>query len=218
MSVSPLTDLRDEHNDYWHEWARRNPDDYVEHSKARSSRMQDETSGRTARLCEFVDADGNPCLRKHHSGGFCSAHVKHIRKWGEARPLKTPRDSCSFVSESGESCAREHYAKGLCGAHYRQRQAGRPLSPVSAVKRRRRDVPPPGARDRQPWAEWEFQVLMAERPLMEIALELGRTYSACVQARRRRLKMLGLHRPRIKTEQDPYDGSVVSLRPEWRNE
>ena len=120
MTSTPLTDLRDENNSDWHRWAERNPDAYVEHSKARQRRYQSATAG--------------------------------------------------------------------------------------------------GARSGEPWAEWEFQALMAERPLIEIALELGRTYAACAQARRRRLKMLGLHRPRIKTEQDPYDGSVVSLRPERRNE
>ena len=120
MTNTPLTDLRDENSNNWHGWAAGNPDNYVEHSKARQRRYQAATAG--------------------------------------------------------------------------------------------------GARSGMPWAEWEFQALMADRPLIEIALELGRTYAACRQARRRRLKMLGLHRPRIKTENDPYDGSVVSLRPEWRNE
>lgn len=67
---------------------------------------------------------------------------------------------------------------------------------------------PGAARSGQPWTEAEYLVLMSGRPLIEIAVELGRTYDACVMQKRRRLKQLGLKNDLIKQEIDPYDGNI----------
>lgn len=68
----------------------------------------------------------------------------------------------------------------------------------------------------RPWSEEEYAVLLQDRPLVEIALELGRTYRACSQARLRRLKALGLRAVRTKTETDPYNGADNRMKLEER--
>lgn len=111
---------------------------------------------------------------------------------------------------------RDEHARQL--QSWAERNPDRALAASKRRLKRMAELTSDAPRSGEPWTEDEMLALMGERPLLEIALEIGRTYSACVAMRRRRLKMLGLHRPRIKTEQDPYDGSVVSLRPERRNE
>ena len=67
-------------------------------------------------------------------------------------------------------------------------------------------------RNGEPWTEEEFVELMADRPLVETALKLGRTYRACLMARRRRKKMLGMDTSNIKTEKDPYNGQTKGTK------
>lgn len=65
---------------------------------------------------------------------------------------------------------------------------------------------PYAVRDGKPWTEEDFIILMQDRPLIDTALELQRTYRACLMARRRRKKMLGIDTSSHKTEDDPYNG------------
>ena len=82
------------------------------------------------------------------------------------------------------------------------------LEGALARQKRMQDLTAGGTRDGEPWTEAEFQKLMDfSRPLLDIALELGRTYKACVQARRRRMKLLGIEAVYLKTGTDPYDGA-----------
>ena len=88
------------------------------------------------------------------------------------------------------------------------RNPDKALAAALARQQRMQDATAGGARDGEPWTEADYQkVLDFSRPLLDIALELGRTYKACVQARRRRLKLLGLGTVYLKSETDPYDGS-----------
>jgi len=86
-----------------------------------------------------------------------------------------------------------------------QDRRGGPLRPLS--RRPTLNAAPPGSRNGEPWAEWEFDLVMSDTPLREVALRLGRTYSSVVRARQRRRKMLGLGITYLKTDSDPYDGS-----------
>ena len=82
------------------------------------------------------------------------------------------------------------------------------LEGALARQKRMQDATAGGARNGEPWTEADFQALMDfSRPLLDVALDLGRTYKACVQARRRRLKLLGIEAIYTKNETDPYDGS-----------
>ena len=82
------------------------------------------------------------------------------------------------------------------------------LADALARQQRMQDATAGGARDGEPWTEADFQLLMNfSRPMLDIALELGRTYKACVQARRRRMKLLDIEAVYAKTGEDPYDGA-----------
>ena len=197
-----VTELRDQQNDEWHAWADRDPDRVREHNAKRRNSLARGTTGKRVRLCEFVSSEGEPCLRKHQARGLCTGHYKHLARYGEPKPLQAdvPVGTCEFAE-----CDRGQYAKRLCRAHYCQRWRGEELRPLSS--NRHPQPPAPGARDGRPWIEWEFDLVMGDTPLREVALRLGRTYSSVVRARQRRRKMLGLDITRIKTEADPYDGS-----------
>lgn len=197
-----ITGLRDQQNDEWHAWAERNPDKAREHDTKRRNSLARETTGKGVRLCEFVSSEGVPCLRRHQARGLCTGHYKHLARYGKPRPLQadTPVGTCEFAE-----CDRKQYAKRLCRAHYCQRWRGEELRPLSS--NRRPQPPAPGARDGHPWTEWEFDLVMSDTPLREVALRLGRTYSSVVRARQRRRRMLGLDITHVKTESDPYDGS-----------
>ena len=91
---------------------------------------------------------------------------------------------------------------------YADRNPDKVLAGALARQQRMQDLTAGGARDGKPWTEEDYQALMNfSRPLLDIALDLGRTYKACVQARRRRMKMLGIEAVYAKTEDDPYDGA-----------
>ena len=88
------------------------------------------------------------------------------------------------------------------------RNPDKALADALARQQRMQDLTAGGARDGKPWTEEDYQALMNfSRPMLDIAIELGRTYKACVQARRRRLKMLGIETTYAKSETDPYDGA-----------
>ena len=88
------------------------------------------------------------------------------------------------------------------------RNPDKALADALARQKRMQDATAGGARDGEPWTERDFQLLMDfSRPMLDIALDLGRTYKACVQARRRRMKMLGIETVYAKSETDPYDGA-----------
>ena len=88
------------------------------------------------------------------------------------------------------------------------RNPDKALADALARQQRMQDATAGGARNGEPWTEADYQkVLDFSRPLLDIARDLGRTYKACVQARRRRLKMLGLGTVYTKSETDPYDGA-----------
>ena len=88
------------------------------------------------------------------------------------------------------------------------RNPDKALADALARQKRMQDATAGGARDGKPWTEEDYQAVMNfSRPLLDVALELGRTYKACVQARRRRMKLLDLEAVYAKTETDPYDGA-----------
>ena len=88
------------------------------------------------------------------------------------------------------------------------RSPDKALADALARQQRMQDATADGARNGEPWTERDYQLVMNfSRPLLDIAIELGRTYKACVQARRRRMKMLDLEAVYAKTEEDPYDGA-----------
>ena len=88
------------------------------------------------------------------------------------------------------------------------RNPDKALEGALARQKRMQDATAGGARNGEPWTEEDYQLLMNfSRPLLDVALELGRTYKACVQARRRRMKLLDLEAVYAKSETDPYDGA-----------
>ena len=203
-----VTDLRDQQNDEWHAWADRDPDRAREHNRRRRDELAKETSGKKARLCEFVSDEGEPCIRPHHGKGWCAAHYRQAERGVTMRALWR-RQECAFVSVDGEPCGNSKRARGYCIAHYWQWRRGGAMRPVatSAAAQPPAHLDVPGARVGEPWAEWEFDLAMSDTPLREVALRLGRTYSSVVRARQRRRKMLGLDITYLKTDSDPYDGS-----------
>lgn len=197
-----VTELRDQQNADWHAWASRDPDRAREHNRRRRDELDELTSSSPVRLCEYVSPSQVPCMRKHYGKGLCSGHWQQIRRGRELSPLiedVVPR-KCDY-----EGCDEPHYGRGWCRAHWMQGRRGGTLRPLS--RRPTLNAAPPGSRNGEPWAEWEFDLVMSDTPLREVALRLGRTYSSVVRARQRRRKMLGLDITRIKTEADPYDGS-----------
>lgn len=62
------------------------------------------------RLCTV---DG--CNREHDSHGYCKVHIRHIKQWGEIRPLRVFKHNCSI-----EGCTRKHNSHGYCHTHWEQ--------------------------------------------------------------------------------------------------
>lgn len=96
-------------------------------------------------------------------------------------------------SAEWERYASRHTEKVLEGARRRRAE----------MQRLTADAPRTG----QPWTQEELAKVMQDRPLVETAIDLGRTYGSVVMARRKMRKMLGLGIEYTKSEADPYDGS-----------
>lgn len=204
-----VTELRDDQANEWEAWARNNPDDVLEHNKKRRDDLAAETSGKKVRLCEFVNDEGEQCMRRHYARSYCRAHWRQLvdgKKLGAVRHYGA-RGDCEVTLEGLGRCPRPVKARGLCEAHYHQMRRGSPFRPVRTSPRTEPSLAPPGSRNGEPWTEWEFDLAMSDTPLREVALRLGRTYSSVVRARQRRRRMLGLGIEYTKSEADPYDGS-----------
>lgn len=66
-------------------------------------------------------------------------------------------------------------------------------------------VTEPGAvRMGQRWQAWEIERLTSSEPLVEVALAVQRTYSACRQALYRHRQAHGIKIYKVKDEHDPY--------------
>lgn len=201
-----VTELRDEQANEWEAWARNNPDDVLAHNKKRRDELAKETSGKKVRLCEFVSDEGVPCVRAHTALGLCMTHWAQQRKGRPLTPIVAPRGGCDFMGRDGVGCNAPHVARGFCRSHYRQWSEGKALTPRRPYGSGQY-TPRAGARNGEPWTEWEFDLAMSDTPLREVALRLGRTYSSVVRARQRRRRMLGLGIEYTKSEAEPYDGS-----------
>lgn len=66
---------------------------------------------------------------------------------------------------------------------------------------------PHAVNDGTPWTDDDFEEAMSDRPVIETALMLGRSYKSVIRARQRVRKMRGLDITYTKTEADKYDGS-----------
>ena len=97
-------------------------------------------------------------------------------------------------SSEWEAWARRHSEKEREGALRRQAEAQAATLPHAV-------------NDGKPWTQEELALAMQDKPLLDTALALGRTYKSVVRARQRQRKMLGLAITRTKHESDPYDGS-----------
>jgi hypothetical protein len=65
----------------------------------------------------YCDVDG--CDRPRFGQGFCQAHYKRYRKYGDPGPAEVRRSSGRDACSVGD-CDRITVARGLCSGHYRR--------------------------------------------------------------------------------------------------